>query len=281
MKIKVNPVRNSSGALNPAAEQWGIISNGVKCFLPGSFAVFICLILLTGCAATKAASTTAQDVPQAPEETPNEIKITEFILGAGDTIEISVYRHDDLKKTAKIDVSGIISYPLIGDIQAAGISIFQLRDKIRDGLSKYIVNPQVSVNVTSVQSQKVIVLGEVKNPGIFSLDRPMSALEAMSNAGGFTLDGKQNSILLIRGGMKKPELITLNLAKALNEGDLTQNVMLQRNDIIYVPRTFISNVDRFFAHLSAIISPLLSLESGYYIGQQIERQGGGASVPAK
>ncbi|MDO9027332.1 MAG: polysaccharide biosynthesis/export family protein, partial [Candidatus Roizmanbacteria bacterium] len=158
MKIKVTPVSNFSRALNhagiilksnPAAKQWGIISNGVQCLLSGSFAVFICLILLTGCAATKASSKAGSDTPQATEEAPKEIKVTEFILGAGDTIEISVYRHDELKKTAKIDVSGIISYPFVGDIKAARLGVFQFRDKIRDGLSRYIVNPQVSVNITS------------------------------------------------------------------------------------------------------------------------------------
>ena len=81
--------------------------------------------------------------------------------------------------------------------------------------------------------------------------------------------------------MKKPELMNLNLDKALKEGDLTQNVALQRGDIIYVPRTTIADVNRFFSHLSTIISPLLQLESGYYIGQQIESSGGGASVPAR
>jgi polysaccharide export outer membrane protein len=248
----------------------------VKYILSGSFACLICLLLLTGCA-----STTASDVPQAPEETPNEIKITEFILGAGDTIEISVYRHDDLKKTAKIDISGIISYPLVGDIKAGGLSIFQFRDKIRDGLSKYIVDPQVSVGVTTIQSQKVIVLGEVKTPGLFSLEGPMTALEAMSKAGGFTIDAKQKSILLIRGGLKNPELVTLNLESALKEGDFAQNAYLQNGDIIYVPATTIANVSRFFDYLSRIISPLLQLEGGYYIGQQIESSGGGASVPAK
>lgn len=250
----------------------------VRYFLSGSFAVFICLILLTGCAATKASSTTAQDVPQAPEETPKEIKVTEFILGAGDTIEISVYRNDELKKTIKIDVSGIISYPLVGDIKAAGLGILQFRDKIRDGLSKYIVNPQVSVNVTSVQSQKVIVLGEVKNPGLFSLDSPMSALEAMSKAGGYTLDAKLKTILLIRGGLKNPELVKLNLETALKEGNTAQNVRLQGGDIIYVPATTIANVSRFFDYLSRIISPLVSIESGYYTGQQIEGSRGTASV---
>ena len=251
---------------------------------------FISLIILFGCST---ANTISKDsVGQAKEQSvveekgaedgqENEAKITEFILGPGDRLEIAVYRNDDLKKTVQIDPSGKIMYPLVGDIQAAGLSVFQLRDKVRDGLVKYVVDPQVTVGVVTVQSQKVIVLGEVKSPGFFQAETSITALEAISRAGGFTLDGKKKSVLLIRGGMKKPELMNLNLDKALKEGDLTQNVALQRGDIIYVPRTTIADVNRFFSHLSTIISPLLQLESGYYIGQQIESSGGGASVPAR
>jgi polysaccharide export outer membrane protein len=226
-------------------------------------------LILNGCATTEKASKSLRQV----DEPLKEVSIMEFILGPGDEIEITVYRQDDLKRTIRIDPSGMITYPLVGDIKAAGLSIFELRDKIRDGLSRYIINPQVSIAVTAVQSQKVIVLGEVNNPGLFSLEGPMTALEAMSRAGGFTVDAKQKSVLLIRGGLEKPQLVKLNLEDALNKGDLTQNVYLQNGDIVYVPATFIANVSRFFDHLSKIISPIVSMESGYFIGQQIERGG--------
>ncbi|MBI5194700.1 MAG: polysaccharide export protein [Nitrospirae bacterium] len=235
------------------------------------------IILLSACATTGSqpqANTGAplQNAEKMSSEEPlkETVKVTEFILGSGDKVEINVYRHDDLKKTVQIDVSGKITYPLLGDIQAGGLSIFQLRDKIRDGLSKYLVDPQVSVGVASVQGQKVIVLGEVRTPGFFQIETSMTVLEAVSRAGGFTLDGKKKSVLLIRGGLKTPQLITLNLEKALSKGDLAQNIQLQRDDIVYVPRTYISNVDRFFGHLSTIISPLLQMESGFYVGQGIE-----------
>jgi len=250
--------------------------------------LFISLIILFGCST---ANTISKDsLGQAKEQSvveekgaeggqENEAKITEFILGPGDRLEIAVYRNDDLKRTIQIDPSGKIMYPLVGDIQAGGLSIFQLRDKVRDGLVKYVVEPQVTVGVVSTQNQKVIVLGEVKNPGFFQAESSVTAIEAISRAGGFTLDGKKKSVLLIRGGMKKPELMSLDLEKALTEGDLTQNIALQRGDIIYVPRTTIANVNRFFTHLSTIISPLLQLETGYYIGQQIETHGGQIVVP--
>jgi polysaccharide export outer membrane protein len=240
--------------------------------------VLIIFVLLNGCATTGIPSKTTGDaISPVSDEVPKDIKVKEFILGPGDKVEIIVYRQDDLKRTVQIDTSGKISYPLVGDIQAGGLSVFQLRDKIRDGLSKYYVNPEVSVGVVAVQSQKVIVLGEVNKPGLFSLDNPLTALEAISTAGGFTQDAKQKNVLVIRGGLEKPDIMTIDFNRIISGYDLAQNVYLQNGDIIYVPATFIANVSRFFEHLSRIISPIVSMEAGYYIGQQI---GKGQATPA-
>ena len=242
--------------------------------------VFICLIVFNGCATTGSISKAAEEKDQGIEI--KNVKITEFILGPGDTINISVYRQDDLKRTAFIELSGKITYPLIGDIQVSGMSIFQVRDKIRDELKKYIIDPQVSVDVVTIRSQKVIVLGEVNNPGLFNLDIPLSTLEAISRAGGFTLDAKKKNVLLIRGGLKNPQIMTLNIDRIFSEHDIAQNIYLQNGDILYVPATFIANISRYFEHLSKILAPMLELESGYYIGQQIERGVQSTpSVPAK
>lgn len=244
--------------------------------------ILIFFVLLNGCATTGTTFKTAEETAlPVSDEAPKEVKIREFILGPGDKIDIIVYRQEDLRRNVQIDISGKITYPLIGDIQAAGLSIFQLRDKIQNGLSKYIINPQVSVGVTAVQSQKVIVLGEVREPGVFSIEIPMNAIETISRAGGFTTDAKQKSILLIRGGLEKPELITLNMDEFLNGNDMTQNVYLQGGDIIYVPATFIANVSRFFEHLSKIITPIVQTEGGYFLGQQIERGGQVVAIPSK
>ncbi len=81
--------------------------------------------------------------------------------------------------------------------------------------------------------------------------------------------------------MKKPELVALNFDRFFSKQDVTQNVYLKNEDIIYVPETLIENVTRFFDHLSRIISPIVSMESGYYIGQQIMRRAPGVTVPAK
>lgn len=214
---------------------------------------FISFLILSGCSTTEPTS----NIIQPPsEDISNEIKITEFILGAGDTVEISVYRHDDLKKAVQIDSSGKITYPLVGDVQADGLSVFQLRDKIRDGLSEYIIEPQVTVSVTSVKSQKVYVLGEVGNPGVFAFNTPMNAIEAISSAGGFTIDAQDKSVMVIRGDRDNPQLVKLDLKSTLKEGNVSQNIQLQGGDIVFVPAKAIADVSRFAVYISRIVWPI-------------------------
>ncbi|MBI1912771.1 MAG: polysaccharide biosynthesis/export family protein [Deltaproteobacteria bacterium] len=238
-------------------------------------------------------------------------------LSPGDEISITVYRNPDLDRKIIIPPDGYIYYPFVGDIKAEGSSMKELREKIREGLigyvgdvqvsvdvskfgsikvvvdpqvsvdiarlsnTKRIADPQVGIEVSSYGGQKIFVLGEVKSPGIYLADGNTRVIEAISAASGPTLDGKQSSILLVRNsGKGKPELQVVDIEKALS-GDSTQNPILKPGDIVYVPRTMISNVDRFFGHLSTIISPVVSLETGYFLGQQIEGNKASTSVTAR
>ncbi|HHT9137091.1 MAG TPA: polysaccharide biosynthesis/export family protein [Candidatus Wunengus sp. YC60] len=237
------------------------------------------IAFLIGCAST-GIGTKDNNTKKTGDENPNEntekidnvsIRMSTFILGIGDTVEISVYRQDDLKRTVRIGHSGIITLPLIGDVQAAGKDIFKLREEIKERLSKYMIDPQVTVNVTTVQSQKIIVLGEVNSPGIFTLEYDINVVEAISRAGGMTNDAKLNNVLLIRREQGKPTVISLNLKKAFKEGDISQNVSLMNGDIIYLPAVTIANVSRYFSHISQIVSPFVNLESGIVLWPQVKK----------
>ncbi len=225
-------------------------------------------------------------------------------LASGDEISITVYRHDELARRFVIPPEGSIFYPLVGEVELQGKSVKQVRETLVIKLQKYINNPQVEVNLIKAETpkvvvnpqvsmevfgfggQKVFVLGEVNRPGVYLADGRMGIIEALATAGSLTLDAAPESILLIRGGMNtsKPELITLNLESYLEEDLFARNISLRGGDVIYVSRSFISNVDRFFEHLYVIVRPLLALETGIYVGQKIEggaNDGGGTSVPAR
>ena len=247
-------------------------------FLYVSIVISIALLLVNGCASTHNTVNNSTGTIAGSEEPLKELRVSEFILGAGDTIEVSVYRHDDLSKSIKINSTGVVTFPLVGDVKASGLGLLAFRDKLRDGLSKYIVDPQVSVDVSSVQSKKYSVLGEVNRPGLFSLEEPVNILQATANAGGFTNDAKLETILVIRGGADNPLLLTFNAEDAIDSGDFSQMAGLRSGDIVYVPATRIADASRYFSHISKIILPFIAMESAYFTGQQIEGARGTASL---
>ena len=227
--------------------------------------VFLASTFLLGCA-----STTPLPEAAKPEDLPAvSLKSADFILGVGDTVEIAVYRQDDLKRSVKIDTSGKVMFPLIGDIQVAGKSVFKLRDELKERYSFYYVNPQVTVTVTTISSKKFMVLGEVNSPGIFTMDTDLTIVEAIANAGGMTRDAKQNNVIVIRRGKEKPEILSFDFKDIWGKGDITRDVTLQPGDIVYASTKTIADVSRFMQYIGQIIMPIVGLEGGIALWPQV------------
>lgn len=218
--------------------------------------VWFAVALCAGCG-TAAVKAPAAATAQAPVLT-----VTEFIIGAGDKIDIVVFRNEDLKRSTAVDLSGKISFPLIGDIQAGGKSAFTLQSEMEEKLSRYLVKPQVFINVTAVLSRKTMVLGEVRSPGYFVLDSPLSVLDVLAKAGGATDDANLKKVLLIRNvGGAKTEVV-LNVDSALKSGDFSSDLILQSGDIIYVPSKWIAGFSQYMTYIRNILSPIVQLEGG-------------------
>ncbi|MFZ5907794.1 MAG: polysaccharide biosynthesis/export family protein [Nitrospirota bacterium] len=232
------------------------------------FICFVSLGIMDGCATDNKAARpgTGNELGQ---NTAPTIRIEEFILGSGDTVEISVYRHDDLKRNVQVDPSGKISYPLLGDIMAGGMSIYRLRDTIRDGLSAYIVDPQVTVSIASIQSKKVYVLGEVSKPGVLTYNPPMSIVEAISMAGGFTLDANKGGVIVMRENEGEPQLVELDVERVLEKGELQQNIQMKAGDVVYIPPTFIADASRLGQYLKDILWPIIMMEQAIILGPEV------------
>lgn len=167
-----------------------------------------------------------------------------------DRISVLFYDHPDIstrqigdfqEDTVGILVNafGIASFPLIGDIDVNGIYIEDLEKKIEELASEYIINPSVNLNIIN---HRVFVLGEVNNPGTVRVtNTTMSIFEALSSSGGLKDSSKKNEVLIIRGDLKKPHLIKLDLT---NFQSLTQNnLVLQPYDILYVNPTSGKNLN--------------------------------------
>jgi polysaccharide export outer membrane protein len=288
-----------------------------------------------------------EKLPTPPERPPSDpMSLNEYRIGKDDELDISVYGDDDLTKTQTVRPDGKIAFPLIGDIQASGITPDELREQMTQRLSRYLKNPQVTVIVSKYNSKQVFVLGQVRTPGVFRLSsdinvlqgvaraggvteeadlqgallirdarvvpvnferllksgdftqnillRPndailipnvsakkafilgevkqplvvtlkhnMTLIESISMAGGFTRDAKSENVLIVRGGLGNPQVITVNVDRITDSGTTGHsNVLLQPNDIVYVPQTLMAKIDRVAEHVSKILSPIILTEFG-------------------
>ena len=188
---------------------------------------------------------------------------TEYIVGVDDVLNITVWQNPDLDRDAIVRPDGMISLPLVGEVQAEGLTITALDQQITQLLSEYVRSPEVSISIKKLGGKKIIVLGEVKTPGVHSVAGANTVLEAIAVAGGFMDTAVASSVILIRGGFENPQAQRLNLTKALR-GDPRLNVSLQTEDIIFVPKKFISNVNFF---LNQVLEPL---SRGFYIAEQLQ-----------
>jgi len=165
----------------------------------------------------------------------------EYLIGSRDVLTVNVWGQADLSKDYPVDQEGFVQFPLIGRVKAAGLTARAFGDRLTDLLGKdYLVNPQVSVVVRDYLSQKVQVLGEAGKPGLFYLSGPTTLLEIMSRAEGVS-KGAGKQLLLVRrqrgdGTTANGSTILRFDFDRLQRGDITENILLQDQDLIFVPR---------------------------------------------
>ena len=231
------------------------------------------LIFLSGCSGlpfiTKTGKIAGQGGDLTIASTVKETSNRGLILGIGDEVKITVWKHDDLSRVLRIDPAGKLFYPLVGEIDSMGLSTTDLRKIITDGLSGYIINPQVNVQIHVFRGKKVYVLGEVRQPGVLTIEDSMHIMDGLLLAGGFTPDADEKKVILIRTYPKEIELYSININDVLEKGDTSQIAMLQNGDIVYVPPSFIADVDRFFKHLDNIFYPIVHLERSIILGDEV------------
>lgn len=222
-----------------------------------AFAAMLLISALSGCAtapkktdnapltATPGAATPAPAVasqsgnaPQTtgaqPQGVPAASASLQYRIGAEDVLRISVWENTQLTLDVVVRPDGKISFPLIQDVQAEGLTAAELAIVIHQKLLTYVKDPQVSVIVTQVNAPKVYVLGSVVRPGPIPLRSEISILQALSMAGGFTQFASPRSIKLVRGTGFRQEVRKINYYDLLDEGG-EGNYLLQPGDTIVVP----------------------------------------------
>ena len=160
-----------------------------------------------------------------------------YRIGIGDLLEIEVYDEPDLTREVRVLTDGYISFPLLGSLPAAGLTVGELEQALTKRLgAKYLVNPQVTVFVKEFSS--IFVFGEVKKPGSFPLFGKMTVFEAITLAGGFTEVANPSKVKIIRQENGREVTLEVDIQRVTKKGDTSQDRELQANDRIIVPRSF-------------------------------------------
>jgi polysaccharide export outer membrane protein len=165
---------------------------------------------------------------------------TDFFLGPEDVLEITVWRNQDLSRQTVVRPDGMVSMPLIGDVQASGLTANQLAARIADRLKEFKESPSVSVSVKEVNSYNIFVLGEVQKPGKYQLKSNTSVLQAIAVAGGFTVYASKNKMQVVttevNGDGRPHEIrIPVRYSELLSGKGERGNFVLKSGDIVVVP----------------------------------------------
>ena len=158
-----------------------------------------------------------------------------YVIGPEDVIDINVWKEPDMTRIVPVRPDGKISLPLINDVQAAGSTPQQLASTVTEKLRKFLTEPQVTVIVTAINSQRVFVVGEVLRAGAFPLIPGMTVLQALASAGGFTTFADVKKIHVMRLVNGKHTELPFNYREVLKGDNPDQNIKLEPGDTVVVP----------------------------------------------
>jgi polysaccharide export outer membrane protein len=158
-----------------------------------------------------------------------------YLLGPEDIVKISVWKDEHLTQEVVVRPDGMISFPLVGDVPAAGRTIEDMRLELVKRLNKFVPNPHVSVLATKILSYKIYVIGRVNKPGEFLVGHYTDVLQALSLAGGLTPFAAENDIRVMRRDRGEQQVFQFRYGDVRKGKELGQNIILERGDVVVVP----------------------------------------------
>ncbi len=160
---------------------------------------------------------------------------TDYIIGPGDSLHISVWKNEELTKLLTVLPDGKVSFPLIGDVIAEGKTVAQLRKELKNRISRFVPAPVLSVLVQQVNSMLIYVVGKVNNPGRFILNSNIKVLQGLALAGGLNPFAERNKIKIFREEGDNTMIFHFKYDFVSTGKNLEQNIRLKRGDVIVVP----------------------------------------------
>ena len=169
-------------------------------------------------------------VAKAPDGVGAAVDPNKYSIGSEDVLYIQVWKEPDFTRQVAVRPDGKITMPLIGDVQASGMTPLALTNDLKEKVGQYVQHPEVTVTVMDVRSRKYYIDGEVGRPGPFALITPTRVLEAISIAGGFREFANQSKIVILRGSQR----FKFNYKEVIRGKHLEQNIFLENGDHIIV-----------------------------------------------
>ncbi len=197
-------------------------------------AVSVVLALVSGlwlASLTEAPAVAQNSAAPAKSDSSVAVDPKTYVIGSQDVLSIKVWREQDFSGLYTVRPDGKITIPLIGDVQASGLTPERLGEQLKQGLTNYINSPDVSVSLQTVGSKKFFITGEVNRPGEYILAVPTKVFDALSNSGGFKDFANKKKILIIRGANR----LRFNYQDILRGKNLEQNIFLENGDTVVVP----------------------------------------------
>jgi polysaccharide biosynthesis/export protein len=202
----------------------------------GLVAASTCLLLSNGLWAQAPSSNAAQPSQNADASTAPKPHDDSFVIGNDDVLDINVWKEPDISRSIPVRSDGKISLPLVGEVQAAGRTPLKLEVEITSRLKNYISEPEVTVIVQQINSQKFNILGQVNRPGTYVIANSPTVLDAIALAGGFRDFAKQKSIYVLRQNADGTQTrIPFNYKEVVKGQNPAQNIKLQPRDTIVIP----------------------------------------------
>jgi len=198
------------------------------------------IIFFVGCTATNPGNQ-----PKVSTETnlPQQQITKEYQFQVGDVFEVKFFEFPEFDQSVTVRPDGRVSLPLVEEVLVVGLTPSELDEIITERYRKKISEPEVTVILRQFAGQKVYVGGEVSNPGVLQLTGRMTLLQSIFHAGGFKRSARLDSILVIRNNNNRTELHSVNVDIILNEGG--NDFLLKSYDVVYVPKTSITNAGDF------------------------------------
>ncbi len=158
-----------------------------------------------------------------------------YKLNAGDILEVSVWGEESLKKEVKVLPDGSITFPLAGRVEVGNATTPEVEKRITEKLKTYLPDPQVTVVISSIDGNRVYVIGKVLKPGPILLGSPLTVMQALSQAGGLDKFADTDELKILRKTGNVQNIISVNYDQLIEGKNLESNILLQNGDTILVP----------------------------------------------